>query len=348
MTKNIYLHIGHFKTGTTALQTFLHKHRNGLPSHNYAYPLISRPPRTLRQFLRAKGETYINHADLSLTLAKDQGLIPPSWYRQGFDTDSAYRKLYKQINRQHADNIIISSEEFIRLALLPQAEQAIGDLRNRLNGYDVGIVFYIREPYSLLKSWYNQINKSGKPTRCFPGFFMATKTNFLAQFPIYHHFSKSFGKENVKVLTYKHSGSDHIREFLSAIGCPLPCPDAAEIVNPSSDGQEVELQRLAALAATGKNELRLTKPPSLEKISTRVDQINRQYSKLEQITDIFTPSLLSCESIFSHYAELLSYQTDDHPPNAPEQDILSGFSKNAESSSPELAAILKNAAQSCA
>ncbi|RJE82442.1 hypothetical protein [Paracoccus onubensis] len=347
MTKNVYLHIGHFKTGTTALQTYLYGNRKRLTHYNFAYPLITRPPETVKQLILRRGVTHINHADLSLTLARDHGLTPPAWYRCDLETDTVYQKLHEQIAKHRADNIIISSEEFIRISLVPQAEDAISDLRNRLDRYNVKILFYIREPFSLLKSWYNQINKSGKSTRTFPGFFMATRPQFLAQLRIHERFAKIFGEENLKVLTYKHSGSDHIREFLSTIDCKMPCGDAEKIVNKSSNPREVESTRLEGIAATGRSELTVTTPPSLAKIATRIENINRQYSKLERITDILTPSRLTCENLFSHYAELLSYDAPDRVPNPQEKDNLIRFSRDAEDSSPQLARTLRGAARYC-
>ena len=195
--KKLYVHIGHYKTGTSALQNYLHWNADLLRESGYYYPNCARPKRN-----------KTNHGHLSLGLAAKYGFVPPPWYDECGDLDSIYRTLHDEIAAIPEKNIVLSSEEFVQLALLREADVALGELKERLIGYDVRIVLFIREPLSLLISWYNQVNKGPFGTRNFMVFFAKINGQFLSQRRIWRRFANHFGVQNVILRTYKHHGTD--------------------------------------------------------------------------------------------------------------------------------------------
>lgn len=332
--KTLYLHIGHYKTGTSALQDYLSKNAKTLRKHGFLYPASSRPK---------KGKT--NHGHLSLSLAQDYGFNPPSWYDDDISADQAYETLRQEIDAAPEDNIIISSEEFVQLALRTKPKAAIQDLKARLEGYNVKVVFYVREPLSLLKSWYNQVNKGRMGTRNFPTFFMGLKPQFLGQEAIWRYFSDVFGPENMLVLTYKSVGRDHICEFLNAVGCDHVPDEEIGLVNTSQPTPTLDVQRLSKDRRHSYDEATITNITNVTPFVSRANRVTKAYNKVAAHADVPAPSRLTPVSVIEYYSELVRGLGSEMELNHKEGARMRNLALQAEGTDVALAAALMDVAR---
>lgn len=293
-SKEIFLHIGHYKTGSSAIQDYLSRNADALKQHGYLYPASARPR-----------NNPTNHGRLSLSLASDHGFVPPPWYRERPATDTAWAELDRELDAAPEGRVILSSEEFIQLGLRQDADAAVADLKARLAGHRVTVILYIREPMSLLKSWFNEVNKGPAPTRTFPVFFMNTHEAFLAQRPVWTVFARHFGRANLRVLTYKSVGSAHVVEFLDAVGCPLRPEQDLALVNRAQSLDALERRRLDKVAADRLEEFTVTRIAALDRLIRRAQRIADDYNEIAARSDHPLPSRIGAAAIMAHYADLL-------------------------------------------
>lgn len=328
--KTIFIHIGHYKTGTSAIQKYCAEHAADLAQGGLYYPHTGR-----------SGGTGTNHAALSLSLAAQHGFGPPPWYQGPRDTDEVYSRFKKEIDNLEHSSILVSSEEFFQLAVCKDPAAAIGDLRNRLADYDIKIVFYIREPMALLKSWYNEVNKGPSGSRPFLTFFRHLNPDFLSQLLAYRQFAAVFGSANMIVRSYKHTGMDHIRDFLSGVGhTDLPQSREALRVHEAQDLGVLELTRLVKRRAHDKNASSLTKFGTISALGDRIDQINADFSEITMLSDVVLNSELSLFNLFSHLQTLLDPLVRQNCINPEEALILRDAAIEIEDNAPDLALLL--------
>ena len=241
MAKTLYIHIGHYKTGTTALQVFL--------AHN-------------RRFLLRNGVDYLreglDHAKHSraafcLLRAAQVGTLMHG-YRDPTPPEAVWQRLLDAVRASRAPAALISSEEFMRLGAHPAAAarleaviaqaRAAGDLRFR-------ILAWLRAPDDHLRSWYNQLVKMGVRV---PGYDAAlchvvepVHVDYgLALAP----WIRIFGADAVTLRPYDPASRHDnglLRDFLDVLGIALPdrgvtLPEADP--NPRLDDRIVELVRI--------------------------------------------------------------------------------------------------------
>ena len=288
--KKLYIHIGHYKTGTSAIQKYCSDNADDLAKSGYFYPPVSRP-----------NNSPTNHGDLSLTLAARHGFTPPPWYSDKKDIGETYRIFFESVQTAEQNSILISSEEFFQLALRENGQAAIQELNALLSAFDVTIVFYIREPMALLKSWYNEVNKAVYGTRNFVVFFRTLSTLFLSQFAVYKKFADVFGAESVVVRSYQHHGAEHIQDFLSAIGCDhTPTKESKKRIQIAQDIHILELARLSKKRNHTHEESTLSEFQSLESLKKKISKINMNFAKLSALSNSPIESELNLLNLFSH------------------------------------------------
>ncbi len=163
MPRRLILHIGYYKTGTTALQDQLGYLRPALERHGVLYPEAGRAVRR-----------NPNHSGLSFQEIHRARSRLPAWYTRSREysdflsgtTPPAREELAAEIASSAADTIIVSSEEFILFAQrrgVP-VEQTQEMLRALCVDH-ITLVCYVRRPDHYLESWYNQLVKSSVPVR---------------------------------------------------------------------------------------------------------------------------------------------------------------------------------------
>ena len=332
--KKMFLHIGTYKTGSTAIQEYLHTHQSELLTDGFLYPTSARPQNNRN-----------NHGRLSLSIAHEHGFNPPAWYTETLTADEAFGPLLDEIAKTDIENIIVSSEEFVQLALRTNSTAAIEDLKSRLEDFDVTVLLYIREPFSLLKSWFNEVNKGPVGSRNFPTFFMNLKPGFLAQQKIYKEYAKVFGPEHLKVISYKKQGSDHIQEFLKVIGCRMDPPTSVVETQKAQSLDKLEIARLAKDRQHSFDEATISDIGSLADLKAKIAKINSEYEKISRLSDKQIESNLSGAAIMKHYAAMLLPARAFGPLNRKEADNLRDLAFSIEDTDPELSIALLEAAQ---
>jgi len=292
--KCIYLHIGHYKTGTSAIQAYLSQHAAELAERGYLYPLCARPR-----------NNATNHGHLSLSLGREHGFSPPPWYGEKISSADAFAALHAEIAASPLDKVIVSSEEFVQFAICADPGAALSALRLHLKDYDVRVLFYIREPLSLLKSWYNEINKGPVGTANFPTFARNIKADFLSQKAIADRFSDAFGPEALSIKSYRLVGNDHIVAFLQAIGCAIEPSEDMPLINEAQPNEVMEARRLAKAHKHDRDDIGLSRINNAENYLNHFASISKTYDTLAAGADHPMPSRLGAVAIMEYYGELL-------------------------------------------
>lgn len=131
MNKNIYLHIGFHKTGTSSIQHYLSSNRSYFKKHGLLYPNSA-----------LKGS---NHSVLANSL-KDI-------YRNEATLNKYYNRINKEI-RQYEGDTVISSECFMEGVNPNLVKNSLGN-----PGDTIKIVFYVRPQIQWSESLYGEVIK---------------------------------------------------------------------------------------------------------------------------------------------------------------------------------------------
>ena len=327
--KRLFIHIGHYKTGTSSIQKYCSDNANALGRAGYFYPPVARP-----------NNNPTNHGDLSLLLAARHGFAPPPWYGGNRDVDEAYANFLASARGASQENILISSEEFVQLALREDPASAIADLRDRLSEFDVRIVFFIRDPMALIKSWYNEVNKAPRGTRPFPVFVKNINPEFLGQYFVWRHFADVFGEDAMIVRGYQHLGLRHIRDFLESIGCAHRPAGRDLREQPAQDIDKLELVRIAKRQDIDFDDATLSRIGTIESYLAKLDRINADFAKLSAKADAPVESTLSLANVFRHHARLIAPLVQNRCVNDKEAPLLRDAAIAVEESDPEAALVL--------
>lgn len=137
MERICFLHAGGHKTGTTALQFYLHQNRGALLQAGYLVP---------KGGMSGRGA----HHKLVRSIA---GLPVPN------DHQDCVRQLKEEVYQTQAPHLIVSSEFIERLLMFPDKTSTLIELLEQL-GYRVHVVYYVRNQIQLLNSQYAQVSKS--------------------------------------------------------------------------------------------------------------------------------------------------------------------------------------------
>ena len=134
MKKNIFIHIGTGKTGTTAIQDFLSKNNTYLKRYDLKYC--------------TSGRTKINHHYLCRNYLRNEN---------NFSTKHL-NNLRKEIKNSEINNFLISSEYFPGLN-----KYEVKEIYTYLNDIcKINIVVYLRRQDEFVESWYAQVIKAHK------------------------------------------------------------------------------------------------------------------------------------------------------------------------------------------
>ncbi|MDV7269360.1 hypothetical protein RYZ20_00425 [Thioclava sp. A2] len=151
MRKTLWIHIGHFKTGTTALQVFCAWNKANLAKHGISYS--------------PECQKHSKHSKLAFSLYRQAGI---THLMHGFANDTPAKEHWDVVLNEALSNsapaTLISSEEFMRLGSHPDAEQLLASIIEPWrNKFDFRVVAYLRSPDAHLHSWYNQLIKMSQP-----------------------------------------------------------------------------------------------------------------------------------------------------------------------------------------
>jgi hypothetical protein len=214
--KQLFLHIGLHKTGTTALQQWCSANASLLAEKGLLYPSVGQP----------EGKPY---------------------HRQFFSQAESgpWELLYSEIEQSGIDTILLSDEAWSAPWV---AEGALQMLKHRLARYDVTVLCVLRNPVDYFVSRYRHQIRMGSDSAhwSFSEFVEARvgETNeFLSQLELW---SNVFGRQNVDVLIYDEAkkGGALGRHFLAKCGLEI-----SEVELPKSnvhwDERRLKMLRLA-------------------------------------------------------------------------------------------------------
>ena len=154
-TRELILHIGHYKTGTTALQVFLNANHAMLARQGLVY---ARKPLRLAK-----------HSELALVVLRDAGVQS---LLHGFDAPRSapvvWNRLFAAVRGlDDGQRMLVSSEEFIRFGAHPAAMDLLRSILHGAPDIRLRVIAYLRPPGEHLRSWYNQLVKLGLETAAF-------------------------------------------------------------------------------------------------------------------------------------------------------------------------------------
>lgn len=238
MPKTLILHIGHYKTGTTALQVFFSQNHEFLTQHGVEYPDVwmhnSKHSAFAFSILRAAGVQKLMYD-----------------YRDPVTPQDMWNDLYQYIGEQENPYTLISSEEFMRMGQFPNAQDILRQvLKNRPDWLKIKVIAYLRDPATHLQSWYNQLIKMN-----FQVSDLDRAVNGDIE-DIHYDYRRALapwidilGAENVMIRPYlkdlENPAALH-QDFMAAFDIPLP----AELVhnerdlNPRLDDRVIDLIRV--------------------------------------------------------------------------------------------------------
>lgn len=238
MKKQLYIHIGHYKTGTTALQVFLARNPGYLAKHGVEYaPVLMH---------------HAKHSSLGFSLCREAGVTRlMHGYNAPTPAAEIWGELFDHVRRSPHKAVIVSSEEMIRIGEFPAACDRLREIAATARDIDVTVIAYLRNPESHLRSWYNQLVKMGIPvsdyTTALRGEIEGIHLDYARAL---RPWAEAFGAENLVLRDYdaaRRAGPTGIyTDFLGILGLSfsdsLSQPEGDP--NPRIDDRAVELVRL--------------------------------------------------------------------------------------------------------
>jgi hypothetical protein len=201
----LYLHIGTHKTGSTAIQQLLWKHRQALATAGLLYPDVG---------VRRDAHHEIAWAAGTTRAAPDA---------------AALRAMVEDLVRQastSAQSMLLSSEEF-------EFVQRVQELALLKDHFEVKVIVYLRKQDEYLEAAYNQHVRSYDLRFTGSIYQFALRYNFFWRFDywrILQNWGDVFGVENVIVRPYGTDlvDDDALADFLSLLPLPVDlCRDIA-------------------------------------------------------------------------------------------------------------------------
>lgn len=186
MAKNIYIHIGHGKTGTSSIQFMLFNNRDSLLKSGVLYP--------------ESGLDGDGHKDLA-ELSENSFNVR---------TSQLYENLIKEIDKSNCEKIIISSEYFCYCQ-----DNYIKEVQDFLKDFNIKIIYYVREQSKLIVSTYLQFIKTGKHSiESCENFYRTNKEAFDFMIRI-SPWVKYFGEQNIYARLFDKNiiGNDVCNDF---------------------------------------------------------------------------------------------------------------------------------------
>jgi hypothetical protein len=189
--RQLFLHIGTHKTGTTALQHYLFHNQAALRSIGWYYPRIGIP----------HGHIF-GHRDLAWSTLRGNA--------------EALEELTSELNTMPPEvNCVISSEDF-------EFCKRLESLQARLEKYEVTVILYLRRQDDLLLSEYSENLRGGS---LFDGDLIQfekkmSQSKRFDYVALCRRWSEAFGSENLKVRIYTPATSI-VDDFCNVTGIDI-------------------------------------------------------------------------------------------------------------------------------
>ncbi len=210
---SIYFHIGTHKTATSSIQRFLLESSDLLEKNGFQY---LKPPVQLQA---KKYFNTTNHNFLVELIKQGNGIV----------------RKYIEENWDKSRNLIISAENFyascLNIALLEKKsvdeaflieEVFIEQLRRELEGYQLTILVFLRDPMKFYESFYRQIVKNVRGNRFSLKELIRRNHYHLANYvAIINLWEKYFEASNIKSYPFPNKLHNPIENFCLILGISL-------------------------------------------------------------------------------------------------------------------------------
>ncbi len=203
--KEIILHIGMPKTGTSALQVFLARNHAALKAHSIDYFQIGEFNLGLKGSISSGNGSFLART-----------LLPPNAPARIADGAQYHTEFHTAVENSTADIGIVSSELFIDAAR-EHLERLLASIRN--SGITVKALYYIRRHDQFLASAYmQQVKRHGYTD--YPETYVRTmyrSTPFLKYHSFYRTLADIFGARNILCRIYDTAIRDEGGLFLDCL-----------------------------------------------------------------------------------------------------------------------------------
>ncbi|MFC1797316.1 hypothetical protein ACFL1V_09510 [Pseudomonadota bacterium] len=211
MTKDLIIHIGSAKTGSTSLAKFLKQNSSFLDKVGICYPKMGR---------YASNDHY--HLFSSVLpdewyAAKKVGSFEEEWVPVVHELDHAFENGVKYG--------LLSFSGFLQFN-----QEHLEKISDLLSEFNVRIVYYVRRQDKLLLSVISQGMKAGDPDVHDVESGIETYTHLLDFAACIEPFEKVFGPDKIQILPFEKSqmvGGDIIQDFFSKVFCLDPKQEQA-------------------------------------------------------------------------------------------------------------------------
>lgn len=196
--RQLYLHIGYPKTGTTAIQEFLFSNRERLLEHGVLYP--------------ETGIAKYAHHQIPWVFTKDRRS------REGICEEDIKEGVKREVRESpDADKTVISSEGFV---FAMQPEDVLDIFCDDFD--EIKLIVYLRQPFRWIQSDYNQGVKGWRQLTCsfeeHLNAVLSAKNSPMNFFGVLSKWASVFGWDNTIVRSYDIERSGLVNGFLDILG----------------------------------------------------------------------------------------------------------------------------------
>lgn len=200
MNNTLLIHMGRHKTGTTALQVFLHQNNKKLQEYGWCYPDLKREMPQLQMWRQGgdekNGDFFYKEKELEIggVRYKERGnldILTENW-------DKIWEQVLKHLRKY---NVILSEE-----ALWYEADHFLTGAKQKYD--NIKVIVYLRRQDTAMESWWNQMVKGGRC--CCKTFQEYLETDGVIEVEKGFHYLKKLdqisaiiGKENLIVRVYE-------------------------------------------------------------------------------------------------------------------------------------------------
>jgi hypothetical protein len=230
--RNLFLHFGMHKTGSTSIQHYLFDNRAALLKHGWYYPCEGS-----YYFHGERSQSYLAHAVLDRR---------PDYLRHELvlNRDKCIAELQRDVSASNCENILISSEHF-SYATTEDEWRKIHDAFSPLAD-TLKIVIYLRRQDTMAEAYWGQYVMLGRETRRFEDF--RSRTGGRDYLSLLRSMANVFGQPNIIVRPFErqqlHQG-DVVADFLEQIGLGrFPLAVQSAVLNQSLSLPQLEAMRL--------------------------------------------------------------------------------------------------------
>lgn len=188
--RQVIIHIGPPKTGSTSIQGFLNLVQDELLGHGVLYPREGRLKAGVGyRVFRRQGAVKMtgpadNHQLLAWALRQEV---------EGINADRCWNEVLQEIQTVRPHTVILSGEDFFSVS-----EEKVGQFKKYVDGFRVTVLCYLRNPFDLLLSIFKQRVKAGRYYGSFEDFLQEESPKIIRTYEAsLQAWCKAFGVENV-------------------------------------------------------------------------------------------------------------------------------------------------------